>query len=182
MSNMRKRSKMKMIWDQFRKSRTAILGLCILSIFLFFAIFAGVISDYDANAIATNQESRFLTPSLDGVFTGKAHIFGTDEYGRDVCYHWTEKVTTVTCHEFDPTSIPTSKTSFVGNAICDYRDMKRFSKAKGRSIAWKNCIVEMLDKNFVTREEAIALSIVGTSGTIAEIDMTGYDINIACKM
>lgn len=84
MSNMRKRSKMKMIWDQFRKSRTAILGLCILSVFLFFAIFAGVISDYDANAIATNQESRFLTPSLDGVFTGKAHIFGTDEYGRDV--------------------------------------------------------------------------------------------------
>lgn len=105
-----------------------------------------------------------------------------DEYGRDVCYHWTEKVTTVTCHEFDPASIPASKTNFVGNAICDYRDMKRFSKAKGRSIAWKNCLTEMLDKGFVTKEEAIALSIVGTSGTIAEIDMTGDEINISCKM
>lgn len=105
-----------------------------------------------------------------------------DEYGRDVCYTWTEKVTTVTCHEFDPASIPTSKTVFVGNAICDYRDMKRFSKAKGRNIAWKNCLVEMLDKDFVSREEAIALSIVGTSGTVAEIDMTGDEINIARKI
>ena len=105
-----------------------------------------------------------------------------DEYGRDVRYTWTEKITTVTCHEFDPASIPTSKTVFVGNAICDYRDMKRFSKAKGRNIAWKNCIVEMLDKNFVTSEEAIALSIVGTSGTNAEIDMTGDEINISSKI
>ena len=105
-----------------------------------------------------------------------------DEYGRDVRYTWTEKITTVQCHEFDPASIPTSKTIFVGNAICDYRDMKRFSKSKGRNIAWKNCIAEMLDKNFVTSEEAIALSIVGTSGTNAEIDMTGDEINISCKI
>lgn len=105
-----------------------------------------------------------------------------DEYGRDVRYTWTEKITTVTCHEFDPASIPTSKTIFVGNAICDYRDMKRFSKSKGRNIAWKNCIAEMLDKNFVTSEEAIALLIVGTSGTNAEIDMTGDEINISSKI
>lgn len=104
-----------------------------------------------------------------------------DEYGRDVCYTWTEKVTTVTCHEFDPADIPASKSVFIGNAICDYRDSKRFSKAKGRNIAWKNCIAEMLVKGFVTKEEAIALYIVGTSGTIAEIDMTGYDINIDSK-
>lgn len=84
MKNKRKRSKMKIVWDQFRKSRTAMLGLCILSVLLFFAIFAGVISDYDTNAIATNQGARFLSPSLDGLFSGEAHIFGTDEYGRDV--------------------------------------------------------------------------------------------------
>lgn len=84
MKNKRKRSKMKIVWDQFRKSRTAMLGLCILSVLLFFAIFAGIISDYDANAIATNQDARFLSPSLDGFFSGEAHIFGTDEYGRDV--------------------------------------------------------------------------------------------------
>lgn len=108
--------------------------------------------------------------------------FSKDKYGRDVCYIWTEKVTTVTCHEHNQASIPVSMTVFVGRAICDYRDAKRFKKSTGRNIAWKNCIVEMLDKNFVTREEAIALSIVGTSGTIAEIDMTGDEINISCKM
>lgn len=132
--------------------------------------------------IKNSNGTRELIVKVQYDLTDMKEAFGKDEYGRDVCYHWTEKVTTVTCHEFDPASIPTSKTSFVGNAICDYRDMKRFSKAKGRSIAWKNCIVEMLDKGFVTAAEAIALSIVGTSGTIAEIDMTGYDINISCKM
>lgn len=126
--------------------------------------------------------TRELIVKVQYDLTDMKEAFGKDEYGRDVCYHWTEKVTTVTCHEYGPDSIPTSRSVFIGNAICDYRDMKRFSKSKGRSIAWKNCLVEMLDKNFVTREEAIALSIVGTSGTIAEIDMTGDEINISCKM
>ncbi len=126
--------------------------------------------------------TRELKVKIQYDLTDMKEAFGKDKYGRDVCYHWTEKITTVTCHEFDPASIPTAKTVFVGNAICDYRDMKRFSKVKGRNIAWKNCLAEMLDKNFVTREEAIALSIVGISGTVAEIDMTGDEINISCKM
>lgn len=125
--------------------------------------------------------TRELRVKVQYDWTDMKEAFGTDKYGRDVCYTWTEKVTKVTCHEYDPASIPTSKTVFEGNAVCDYRDSKRFSKAKGRNIAWKNCIAEMLVKGFVTKEEAIALYIVGTSGTIAEIDMTGYDINIDSK-
>jgi len=132
--------------------------------------------------IKNSNGTRELVVKVQYDLTDTKEAFGKDNYGRDVRYTWTEKITTVTCHEFDPASIPTSKTSFVGNAICDYRDSKRFSKAKGRNIAWKNCIVEMLDKGFVTSEEAIALSIVGTSGTIAEIDMTGDKINISCQM
>jgi hypothetical protein len=132
--------------------------------------------------IKNSNGTRELIVKVQYDLTDMKEAFGKDKYGRDVCYQWTEKVTTVTCHEFDPASIPASKSVFVGNAICDYRDMKRFSKSKGRNIAWKNCIVEMLDKNFVTSEEAIALAIVGTSGTIAEIDMTGDEINISCKM
>lgn len=81
---MRKRSRTKIVWDQFRKSNTAMLGLGILSVFLFFAIFANVISDYETNAIATNEANRFLSPSFEGAFTGEGHLFGTDEYGRDV--------------------------------------------------------------------------------------------------
>ena len=132
--------------------------------------------------IKNSKGTRELIVKVQYDLTDTKEAFGKDKYGRDVCYHWTEKITTVTCHEYGPDSIPTSRSVFIGNAICDYRDMKRFSKAKGRNIAWKNCIVEMLDKNFVTREEAIALSIIGTSGTIAEIDMTGDEINISCKM
>ena len=132
--------------------------------------------------IKNSNGTRELIVKVQYDLTDTKEAFGKDKYGRDVCYHWTEKITTVTCHEYGPDSIPTSRSVFIGNAICDYRDMKRFSKAKGRNIAWKNCIVEMLDKNFVTREEAIALSIIGTSGTIAEIDMTGDEINISCKM
>ena len=132
--------------------------------------------------IKNSNGTRELIVKVQYDFTDVKEAYSTDKYGRDVHYTWTEKVTTVTCHEYDPAGIPASKSIFVGNAICDYRDSKRFSKAKGRSIAWKNCIAEMLDKGFVTKEEAIALYLVGTSGTNAEIDMTGNEINIASKI
>lgn len=80
----RKKSRSAMVWHQFRKSRTAILGLCILSVFVLFAIFADMIADFDTKAITTNQQARFVSPSLENLFTDEAHIFGTDEYGRDV--------------------------------------------------------------------------------------------------
>ena len=131
--------------------------------------------------IKNSNGTRELIVKVQYDFTDVKEAYSTDKYGRDVCYRWTEKVTTVKCHEYNPADIPTSKTVFIGNAICDYRDSKRFSKAKGRNIAWKNCIAEMLVKGFVTKEEAIALYIVGTSGTNAEIDMTGCDINIDSK-
>ena len=132
--------------------------------------------------IKNSNGTRELIVKVQYDFTDVKESYSTDEYGRDVHYTWTEKVTTVKCHEYDPASIPTSRSIFVGNAVCDYRDNKRFSKAKGRNIAWKNCIAEMLVKGFVTEEEAIALYIVGTSGTNAEIDMTGDEINIARKI
>ena len=132
--------------------------------------------------IKNTNGTRELVVKVKYDLTDTKEAFGKDNYGRDVHYTWTEKITTVQCHEYDPVSIPTSKSIFVGNAICDYRDSKRFSKVKGRNIAWKNCIAEMLVKGFVTKDEAIALSIVGTSGTIAEIDMTGNVIKISCQM
>ena len=126
--------------------------------------------------------TRELMVKVQYDFTDVKNAYGTDEYGRDVHYYWTEKVTTVKCHEYDPASIPASKSVFIGNAICDYRDSKRFSKEKGRSIAWTNCIAEMFDKHFVTQEEALALYIIGISGTIVEIDMTGDKVNICRKI
>ena len=58
-----------------RKSKTAMLGLCLLIFVLSIAIFADVITPYE-NAISQSAD-RLDSPSA-------AHIFGTDELGRDL--------------------------------------------------------------------------------------------------
>jgi len=65
------------IWRRFKKNRTAVGGLVVLGIILFFVAFADFIVDYNTRAIFQNTASRLQPPS-------KAHIFGTDEYGRDI--------------------------------------------------------------------------------------------------
>ena len=71
----KKTNQMKEIWRRFRKSKTAMLGLCLLIFVLFIAIFADVITPYE-NAISQSA-NRLDGPSA-------AHIFGTDELGRDL--------------------------------------------------------------------------------------------------
>ena len=71
----KKTSQMKEIWRRFRKSKTAMLGLCLLIFVLCIAIFADVITPYE-NAISQSA-NRLDGPSA-------AHIFGTDELGRDL--------------------------------------------------------------------------------------------------
>jgi len=72
----KKRSNFSEVWRRLKKSKLAMLGLAILLIYVFFSVFAGLISNYD-NAIFQNTAIRLQGPSL-------THIFGTDEYGRDV--------------------------------------------------------------------------------------------------
>ena len=71
----KKTNQMKEIWRRFRKSKTAMLGLCLLLFVLSIAIFADVITPYE-NAISQSAD-RLDSPSA-------AHIFGTDELGRDL--------------------------------------------------------------------------------------------------
>lgn len=71
----KKINQMKEIWRRFRKSKTAMLGLCLLIFVLSIAIFADVITPYE-NAISQSAD-RLDSPSA-------AHIFGTDELGRDL--------------------------------------------------------------------------------------------------
>ena len=71
----KKTNQMKEIWRRFRKSKTAMLGLCLLIFVLCIAIFAAVITPYE-NAISQSA-NRLDGPSA-------AHIFGTDELGRDL--------------------------------------------------------------------------------------------------
>lgn len=63
-------------WLRLKKSRTAMIGLFIISIFVIVLLFADVITPYEA-AIQTNPKRRLEAASSD-------FWFGTDNLGRDV--------------------------------------------------------------------------------------------------
>lgn len=65
------------IWKRYRRSKLAVIAFVILMTVILLAVFASVICDYDADAITQNYDARFLGPSLQ-------HLFGTDDYGRDI--------------------------------------------------------------------------------------------------
>lgn len=62
-------------WKRLKRNKTAIFGLALLILVILGAILAGVIAPegYDAQ----NLRNRFMAPS-------SSHIFGTDQYGRDI--------------------------------------------------------------------------------------------------
>lgn len=64
------------IWRRYRKSPTAMIGLAIISVILFCAIFADLIVPYDYG-ITQVIGDRLQGPSL-------KHLFGTDDLGRDL--------------------------------------------------------------------------------------------------
>lgn len=73
----RRRSQFSMIWFRFRKNRLAVMGLVLFVTMALLALSANVIADYESRAVSQNLKIRFQAPS-------SAHIFGTDQYGRDV--------------------------------------------------------------------------------------------------
>jgi peptide/nickel transport system permease protein len=73
----KKRSQLAEVWRRLKKNNMAMAGLAILSVIILLAIFADVIAPYDSVAIKQNLKDRLQGPS-------GAHIFGTDEYGRDM--------------------------------------------------------------------------------------------------
>jgi len=73
----KKKSGVAEVWRRYKKSKLAVLGLAILCVILFFAIFANFIADYEDRAITQNTSERLQPPS-------SSHWFGTDEYGRDI--------------------------------------------------------------------------------------------------
>ena len=71
----KKRGQWQEIWRRFRRSKSAIIGLVMLTLLIFCAIFAQMITPYDP--LQQNHKNRFAAPSAD-------HWFGTDELGRDI--------------------------------------------------------------------------------------------------
>lgn len=76
-TNAKKRSQLSEIWQRLKRNKLAMLGLAILLVLVFCAIFADQIADYDTKVIAQDIGNRFQKPSAE-------HWFGTDEYGRDI--------------------------------------------------------------------------------------------------
>ncbi|MDD2495657.1 MAG: ABC transporter permease [Tissierellia bacterium] len=73
----KKRSQFWEVWRRLRKNKLAIIGLIIIILLAIVAIGADFIADYDTIVIKQNIKGRLQPPSSE-------HIFGTDEYGRDI--------------------------------------------------------------------------------------------------
>lgn len=71
----KKRSNVQEIWRRFRRSKSAMIGLSMISLLVICAIFAPLIAPYDP--IEQDWMNRFALPS-------GSHWFGTDELGRDI--------------------------------------------------------------------------------------------------
>ncbi len=76
-SKQKRRGQLAEIFGRLLKNRMATLGLIVLGMLVLVAVFADQIADYGEVVIKQNYTERFLPPST-------KHLFGTDEFGRDV--------------------------------------------------------------------------------------------------
>lgn len=71
----RKKSQFGEIWRRLRRNKLAMLGMAIVFVLVFVAVFADVLAPYDYTA--ANFAERLQMPN-------KAHLLGTDNLGRDL--------------------------------------------------------------------------------------------------
>lgn len=71
-------SKREDIIRRFMRNRNSVIGLVLAVIFVFVAVFAPILVDYETDVIKQDISGRLALPGTDG------HILGTDELGRDV--------------------------------------------------------------------------------------------------
>ncbi len=77
-SLVKRRSQGKEIWHRLKKNKGAMLGLAIVLLLAFVAIFADVLVDYEVDVVGMDVVNKHAPPFSEG------HILGTDEVGRDV--------------------------------------------------------------------------------------------------
>ena len=71
----KKKSQAAAVWRRLKKNKMAVLGLIILAIIIFFAVFADVFFDYETLVIQQNASLKLQPPSAE-------HWLGTAEVGR----------------------------------------------------------------------------------------------------
>lgn len=79
---LKKKSQAQEILSRFFRNKAAVLGLIIICVLVFCALFPGVVAPYDP--ITQDYGSTFLPPLSEGKDGGPMHLFGTDEFGRDI--------------------------------------------------------------------------------------------------
>ena len=77
MDTYKKNSQFKEIMNQLVKNKAAMAGLIFLIVLIFISLSADLFFDYDSLVIEQNISDRLQWPS-------SAHLFGTDDYGRDL--------------------------------------------------------------------------------------------------
>ena len=75
--NKNKKKSQAAVWRRLKKNKMAVLGLIILAVIIFFAVFADVFFDYETLVIQQNASLKLQPPSVE-------HWLGTDEVGRDI--------------------------------------------------------------------------------------------------
>lgn len=70
----KKKSQAAAVWRRLKKNKMAVLGLIILAVIIFFAVFADVFFDYETLVIQQNASLKLQPPSVE-------HWLGTDEVG-----------------------------------------------------------------------------------------------------
>lgn len=73
---LRKERRANNAWNKLLRNKTAVVGLAIVAIICFLAIFAPLVATHNPNELAISN--AYLKPGMDG------HLFGTDEFGRDL--------------------------------------------------------------------------------------------------
>ena len=73
----KKKSQAAAVWRRLKKNKMAVLGLIILAVIIFFAVFADVFFDYETLVIQQNASLKLQPPSVE-------HWLATDEVGRDI--------------------------------------------------------------------------------------------------
>ena len=63
------------VWNEFRKNKAAVVGMVILLLIIFVAVFADKLAPYD-------PDEQVYAEALQ--HPSSAHLFGTDEFGRDI--------------------------------------------------------------------------------------------------
>jgi len=73
----KKRSQFANAWRQFKKNKMGMIGLIVFTVLVLLAVLCPMFISYDNDVIMQHNQIRLQAPSV-------MHIFGTDQYGRDV--------------------------------------------------------------------------------------------------